>query len=85
MDATPLETFFFPDEDHTLACMIRDALLCNEDDCAISACVVSDDMHSDPGLSVTCDGKESLLSAIDKALAVVDSWETLILEDVPME
>ena len=77
----PLYRVFFPDESHTLACMLREGLQTDDDE-TIAACVVTDDMHSSPGLVVTCQSKELLLSVLDDALALLDRWDATLTPEV---
>ena len=68
--------FFFEGEDHTFACMIRDFLLEGDaDDQAITACVVTDGLYTDAGVTVTCSTQAQLVDALDRALALLDVWD----------
>lgn len=63
--------------------MIRDYLLDNDgdDEQAITSCVVTDGLYTDSGVVVTCGAKAQLVDAIDRALALLDTWDRELVPD----
>ena len=62
-------TFFFADEGHTLAGLLRNALPLtqNAEGCyRVTACVVTDEMCEKPGLNIIAEDRATVLDAIDR-------------------
>jgi DNA-directed RNA polymerase subunit L len=72
-------TFFFPEEGHTLAGLIRMEMIPSEKT-AIYGCNITDFMVDKPGLKVSCSSKQELIEMIEMCIKKIQEIKSAVIK-----